>query len=465
MDKNSIAQTEVINYQKAILNLIRSGCEGEELREKLEDYHDYDIAEAVKELTKDERDSLLRVIGAEKAADILAYLTDAGEYLREVELDTIADMIESMDADDAKDVLDELSEDVRSEVMELIEDEGIKEDIELLTSYSPDVFGGRMSTNYISIKSSLDIKGAMRALVAMAAENDNIQKIFVTDEAGVFCGAIDLAELIIARSSNSLDELIHPAFPFVYDTEEIDESIERVRAYEEPLIPVLREDGILVGVITSNDIAELVDESIADDYAKLAALGTEEESGEKLAKSLGKRLPWLIILLFLGLVVSAVVGIFEGVVAELPMIVAFQSLILGMAGNVGTQSLAVTVRSLVGGERLGILDRLGIVFKETRVALLLGAVMGLVSTAIVWGYLALSGYDAIFSLSVGGCVGGAMCFAMMISGMTGAAIPLALHQAGVDPAVASGPLITTINDLVAVVSYYGLAWATLSLIL
>lgn len=466
MEKRAIMQNEERGYGGEVLALIRSGCTDDELRTRLGDYHEYDIASAVAELTREERDALLEVIGHEAAADILAYLEDAGEYLAEIEPDTIADMIESMDADDALEVLDDLEENVRQEVMGLIEDEEVREDIELLSSYPDDVFGSRMSTNFISIERGLDIKGAMRTLVAMAAENDNIHKIFVLDADGSFYGAIDLAELIIARSGDELEGLIHTAFPFVYDTERVDDNIERVRAYSEDLIPVIREsDRALVGVITSSDITELVDESIGDDYAKLAALGAEEEGGERLSRSLGKRLPWLIILLFLGLAVSAVVGVFEGIVAELPMIVAFQSLILGMAGNVGTQSLAVTVRSLAGGERIGIKESLGIVLKETRTALLCGAAMGIISTAIVWGYLAIGGGEPMFSLAVGGCVGGAMCFAMMISGMTGALIPLTLHRAGADPAVASGPLITTINDLVAVVSYYGLAWLSLSSIL
>ena len=171
-----------------------------------------------------------------------------------------------------------------------------------------------------------------------------------------------------------------------------------------------------------------------------------------------KRIPWLIILLFLGLAVSAVVGMFEGVVAELPAIVAFQSLILGMAGNVGTQSLAVTVRAL-GQDSAG--TRIKMILKETRVALLNGIIVGLISFAIVSLYLLLGSGGTEFALSVAGCVGGAMCFAMMVSGFTGAVIPITLYRLGFDPAVASGPLITTVNDLVAVLSYYGLAWALL----
>ena len=228
------------------------------------------------------------------------------------------------------------------------------------------------------------------------------------------------------------------------------------------MIPVLTENvKKLVGVITASSVAELVDEMVGDDYAKLAALGSEMEEGEGLFASLKKRIPWLIILLFLGLAVSAVVDLFEGVIAELPMIVSFQSLILGMAGNVGTQSLAVTVRSLGADTTLTFKTRIKMILKETRVSLFNGLIVGLISFAIVAVYLLFTAHDIAFALPVAGCVGGAMCFAMMISGFTGAAIPLSLHHIGIDPAVASGPLITTVNDLVAVISYYGLAWALL----
>ena len=161
----------------------------------------------------------------------------------------------------------------------------------------------------------------------------------------------------------------------------------------------------------------------------------------------------------MGLAVSAVVGLFEKVVDALPMIVAFQSLILGMAGNVGTQSLAVTVRSLGLNEENGIKENLILIAKETRIALLNGLLIGIISFLTVGIYLVAVGngsYD--FALSAAACVGSAMCFAMTISGFTGATIPICLYRLGVDPAVASGPLITTVNDLVAVISYYGLAW-------
>ena len=462
MKKQNFFEAEERDHRADILDIIRSGKADDEVRLLLEDYHDNDIASVLEELTSEEKDRLLRVLGNEGMSAVVTFLEDAGDYLSTLDADRAADIIEQMDADEALEALEDLDDDVKLEVLGLIEDE-IKEDIELLDSYSDDEFGSMMSTNYISVRRDISIKQAMRILIAEAAENDNIHTIFASKEDGSFYGAIDLKELIIARSDTPLEDLIYTSFPYVYDTDSISENIEHLRGYSEDLIPVISsKDNSLLGVITSMDILEIVDKEMGDDYAKLAALSSEEERDEGLLASMKKRVPWLIILLFLGLGVSAVVGLFESVVEELPMIVAFQSLILGMAGNVGTQSLAVTVRALGGGESFGVKKQLLIIGKETRVALLNGLALGLFSFAIVGGYLVLlGGHSPAVAFTTAGCVGAALWFAMTISGFTGAAIPRCFYRLGIDPAVASGPLITTVNDLVAVVSYYGLAWALL----
>ena len=461
-EKYEISQKER-SYRSQILNIIRSDLDDVKMREELGEYHENDIADAFEELSADERERLLSLLGSEMISGIVSYLDDAGEYLSELDADDAAEIIENMDADDAVEALDELDEETRSEILERIEDGEIKEEIELIDSYDDSEFGSRMSTNFIAVKRNFTIKETMKALVEEAAENDNIYTIFVVNEDDSFYGAIDLKDLIVARSNVELETLIYNTFPFVYDKDIISENIERLRSYSENLIPVISsKNKALLGVITSTDIIELVDEEMGDDYAKLAALSAEEEPDESLFESMKKRVPWLIALLFMGLAVSAVVGLFEGVVDALPMIVSFQSLILGMAGNVGTQSLAVTVRALGSSEENSLKEQLVTIFKEIRIALLNGLVLGGISFVIVSAYLfAFGAYGAAFVLSAAGCVGLAMCFAMAISGLTGAAIPICLYRLGVDPAVASGPLITTVNDLVAVLSYYGLAWALL----
>ena len=217
----------------------------------------------------------------------------------------------------------------------------------------------------------------------------------------------------------------------------------------------------ILGVITSQDIIEVVDDEMGEDYARLAGLIAEEDLKEPLKDSMKKRLPWLLILLLLGMCVSSVVGIFETVVAQLTIIMSFQSLILSMAGNVGTQSLAVTIR-VVMDESLTGKQKVRLVLKEMKVGLSNGIIVGAISFLIIGLYIVvLKGREPSFAYAVSGCIGLAMVLAMVISGAMGTFVPLFFKKIKIDPAVASGPLITTMNDLVGVVAYYGLSWLLL----
>ncbi len=200
---------------------------------------------------------------------------------------------------------------------------------------------------------------------------------------------------------------------------------------------------------------------MGDDYAKLGGLTAEEDLEEKTTESVKKRLPWLIILLFLGMGVSTVVGMFESVVAVLPIVMCFQSLILDMAGNVGTQSLAVTIRVLMD-ENLTGTQKFKLVAKEMKVGFFNGFILGVMAFLFLGMYIHfLKQYSLGYSLLVSGCVGVALIGAMVVSSMVGTLIPMFFKKIKVDPAVASGPLITTVNDLVAIVVYYGLAMVVL----
>jgi len=283
----------------------------------------------------------------------------------------------------------------------------------------------------------------------------------VVTESQKFYGAIDLKDLIIARQDKSLEDLVATSYPYVYAEEDIDDCIEELKAYSEDSIPVLDNDNRLLGVITSSNIIDLVDDEMGEDYAMLAGLTAEEDLKEPLKESMKKRMPWLIVLLGLGMVVSSVVGVFENVVTQLPIIMAFQSLILDMAGNVGTQSLAVTIRVLMDESLTG-KQKLELVFKEMRIGLCNGALLGILSFALIGLYIYFfKGKTLVFAYAVSGCIGVALLLAMLISSAVGTCIPLFFKKVGVDPAVASGPLITTVNDLVAVVTYYGLGWVFL----
>ncbi len=217
----------------------------------------------------------------------------------------------------------------------------------------------------------------------------------------------------------------------------------------------------IIGIITAQDVVEAVDDELGEDYAKLAGLSSEEDLKETTKESMKKRLPWLIILLFLGMGVSTVVGAFEGVVAVLPVVICFQSLILDMAGNVGTQSLAVTIRVLMD-ENLNSKDKLHLVLKEMKVGFCNGALLGVLALVCLGIYIALfKGYSLGNAILISSCVGISLLVAIIISSLVGTLVPIFFNKINVDPAVASGPLITTVNDLIAVITYYGLAWVFL----
>ena len=316
-------------------------------------------------------------------------------------------------------------------------------------------------TNYICIRKDMTIRQAMSELVKQAGENDNISTLYVVDENDKFYGAIDLKDLIIARAEDSLEKLIARSYPYVTDHEKISDCIDRIVDYAERSLPVLNDAGELVGIITSADVVELVDDEMGDDYAKLGGLTGEEDLNEGVFESVKKRLPWLVALLFLGMLVSSVVGAFESVVAVLPIVICFQSMVLDMAGNVGTQSLAVTIRVLVD-ENLTTSKKLHLLWKEMRVGLVNGALLAVMALGFLGCYIHFFkayAWGQAFLLS--GCVGFSLIVAMVISSLVGTVIPMLFHKIHIDPAVASGPLITTINDLVAVVVYYGLAMIVL----
>lgn len=448
--------TETNHYVEEMITLIQSNAGEEEIREELDNYHENDIADVLEQLPPDLRRRLYRILGLARMSEVFTYLDDASEYLSEIGLDRAADVLEQMDADDAVDVLEDVDEEVREALIARM-DADAQEDIQLISSYDEDEIGSRMTTNYIFIRHDCTVKQAMRELIRQAEENDNINTIYVEDADGKYYGAIDLKDLITAREYTELEDIISTSYPSLDAREKVSGCIERLKDYAEDSIPVLSEQGEIIGVITSEDIVEAIDDEMGDDYAKLAGLTSEEDLNETLPQSMKKRLPWLLLLMFLGMGVSTVVGVFEDVVAKFALIVSFQSLILDMAGNVGTQSLAVTIRVLMD-ENISAGQKVRFVLKEVRVGFMNGLLLGAIGCAAVGLYVwLLKGKNITYAFAISGCVGISLVAAMVISSLVGTLIPMFFHKIKIDPAVASGPLITTINDLVAVVTYYGLS--------
>ena len=267
-------EKRVQDYGKEILNVVRSNVSPAVLAKRLQDFHENDLADVLEELSVVERCKLYRVLDMDMLSDIFEYTDEdtVVKYLEEMEVKKAAAILSKMETNVLADVLQQFERSKRKILIELLDDK-VRHDIELITSFDDDEIGSRMTTNYIVIHENISVKEAMSQLVTQAAENDNISTIFVINDANR-----------------------------------------------------------LLGVITSANIVDLVDDEMGEDYAKLAGLTAEEDLQEPLKESMKKRMPWLIILLGLGMVVSSVVGIFEKVVTNLPIIMCFQSLILDSGG-------------------------------------------------------------------------------------------------------------------------------------
>ncbi len=462
MSKNNIINVSVntnvplIDFSTKITEIIRSNLAPGKMQEKIRKYHEKDVALTLAQLTKEECQRLFHVLSAEDIANILECAENNILYFELLSIRQKTDVLSFMEVSAAVELLQNLTKEERTSLLDLMRSD-VRAEIRLVSSFDEDDIGSKMSTNFITILNTSTIKTAMSQLIQQASENDNISVLYVVDEEKTFCGAIDLKDLIITREGTPLSEIIIFSYPYLYARMDIEDCIPFLRNYSESSIPVLDDNNKLVGVVTAEDFIEILGDELNDDYAKLAGLSSEEDLVEPIYQSVKKRIPWLCLLLVMGLGVSATVGLFESIVAQLPVIMSFQSLVLDMAGNVGTQSLAVAVRVLMDTQ-ISSRQKAALVWKEMRIGLLNGTLLGVLSFLSVGIYLFAKGNTATFAFAISGCLGIAMIIAMATSALSGTVIPIFFKKIGIDPAVASGPLITTVNDLVAVVTYYGLSW-------
>ena len=459
------------NYNLEITKILNSELSKEEKKNLLMQYHENDIAQILDELNDEERKVIYEILGDEYFGEVLLYTEDIEEIVEDLEPEVIADIIETMDADDAVDILDELDEQTRKEVVELIEDEEVAEDIKTISGYDEDVIGRQMTNNYITVTTKDTIKSAMKTVVGQASENDNVSYIYVLDENEVYYGVIELRDLIIARANDQLDSIVKKNYPYFIDTDKVEEKIAEIRDYGLDSYPVINSQGNLVGVITHDDILEATYEEFEEDYAKLAGITEEEDLNESVFKSIKKRLPWLIVLLVLGLLQSFLMTGFEVVVSALPIIVFFQTLVLGMSGNTGTQSLAVTIRN-ISNSNMDKKQVFKLLFKELRVGFCNGLMLGLLAGAFVFVFLWITNqgvtsetFVLLEAFKASLIVGSSLIISMTLSSMVGALIPIFFKKIRIDPAVASGPFITTVNDLTSLVVYYLLSAILFSVML
>ena len=451
------------DYLQEIEEILSSSLSDQEKKEKLSQYHETDIADVLDKLEPEEQSKLHKILGDEFFGDVILHAEDIGDVVENMSAEDAADIIEQMDADDAIDVLEELDDDKREEIVKLMDQEAV-EDIKAIAQYDEDELGSKMTNNFITILNTDTVTSAMKKVIAQAAENDNVSTIYVLDSDDKLYGELELRDLIIARKDTDLSKIIKTNYPYYLPTAKVDDTLPELKEYSLDSYPIVDEELHLIGVITLEDIVEVLNEESGDDYVKLAGITEEEDIDESVVKSVTKRIPWLVVLLVLGLIQSIAMSGFEAVVAALPLIIFFQTLVLDMAGNAGTQSLAVTIR-LIATQEVEKRKIFKAIFKEIRVGMTNGLILASLSFGVVLLYLYLANkgirLDTTFeigdALKGAGIVALALFTAMTLSSFIGTIIPILFLKIKVDPAVASGPFITTINDVVAMLIYYGLA--------
>lgn len=356
------------------------------IKSLLSKYHDYDIASTFQILSDQKRQKLYKSLPSQKLSDIFAYLEDPKEYFDELDEEKTAEIISLMDTVDAVDVLKKLNEDERENILELIDDESAEE-IDTLSQYEEETIGSIISTNYITINRNDTIKGAMKKMVLEAAENDNIFILYVWNDDGTLYGAVNLKDLIIARADSNFEDIIKTNYPILHVNDLIEDKIYKIVEYDLDIIPVLDENEVLVGVIESDNILDAYQEEVHEDYAKFAGLTEEADVEDNIWTTIKKRIPWLIVLLFLSFIVSFMISGFENIIITIPVMVFFQSMLLSMSGNVGTQSLAVTITGLNDPQQLKWKRILG---KKLLTGVLLGLLVSIISFISVFAFIAIT---------------------------------------------------------------------------
>ena len=317
------------DYEAAIVDAVRTSTAPRLLAMQLENYHAGDIADAFFRLTLPEREKLYRILKTDTLSEILEYLDEEERirFINELTLRKAAAVLNRLEPDQTGDLIQSLVPEKQALLMELLDSE-MRADIALIDSYDEDLIGSRMTTNFVEVPRDVTVKEAMNLLVKQAADNDNITTIYSYGNDHMYAGAVDLKDLIIARNDTPLEDILVASYPYVYGSDAVETVIDDLRDYNEDSIPVLGSDNRVLGVITTQSLLEALDQEMGEDYARFAGLMAEEDLEETLFVSLKKRLPWLLFLLALGLIVSWVVSLFEGVVAQIPLVLAFQSLIL-----------------------------------------------------------------------------------------------------------------------------------------
>jgi magnesium transporter len=411
--------------------------------------HPADLAEILEDLPLADASGIFNaIVDHAMAADVFSQLSPAlcKQVLAETPLEKLAGVLKHLPPDDLADLIGDLPDDQRGHLMALL-DVASKKEVESLLKYDPSSAGGIMTTDYFSLPQTLTVEEAIENIRG----RENVEMIFylyLTDDQQRLVGVVSLRQLLLANPGTPLHAIMNRSvLKVTTDTEETRVAM-LVDKYRILAIPVVDSQDVLVGMVTVDDVIDVMEEETTRDMLKMAGTSESEIFTQSAFKIAGIRLPWLFASFIGGIGATMVIGQYEDMLAQIVILSAFVPIIIGMAGNVGVQSATVAVRGLATGA-VNTRDTMRLVFKELRVGLLLGAFYGVI--------LALFGYLVYDSIQLGQTVGLTILVNMTCAAILAVVLPMIFERLKVDPAVATGPFVTTAIDVLGVLNYFLIA--------
>ena len=428
-----------------------SNKKNKEIKKKVNEIHYADLAEIINELNFQESIYLIKLIDSDKTSDVL---TELDEDVREKILERLSEKeiaveIKELDSDDAADILSELSDEKQEKVISLIKDENITDNIRELLNYEEDSAGGLMAKELISVNENWSVLTCLREIRKQAKDITRVHSIYVLNKKKVLIGRLSLKDLITSPSKSKIKEIYIPKVDFVNVNDSADEVAKLMSKYDLEAIPVVNDKTELLGRITIDDIVDYIKDEAEEDYLLAAGISNDVEADDSILELTKARLPWLILGLFGGLGSVFILESFENIMAtkELRALFFYTPLIAAMAGNVGVQSSAIVVQGLANDQIKGsLISRL---IKEISLTLLNGIILSLI--IIVFGLLINQSLDMSITISV------SMILVIIVAALIGTSVPIILEKFGIDPAIATGPFITTGNDVVGILLFFYIA--------
>ena len=428
------------------------------LKKKLYQSRSFEIADILETCESSEKIRIFQLLDAAKQARVFAYIEkdEAYELLKELDYTIKKNILNNLETDDLKDFLMDYNNDELSWIIPLLSDKR-KVQMKALLNYTEETAGSIMSLEFLSITLGLSVKDATTIVISNMKESDYVDTIYVITEEGKLHGTLDLKELIIARKTDDLNALINDDYVYAHVEEDIDFVIEKVRNYDIKAIPILGDNGIMLGIITADDILSELSESHDEDYNQLAMVNNFNED-DSIGRRVIKRLPWLMVSVVLNFLIATFISGFQEVLEAILVLTFFQAMILGMAGNIGTQSLAATILGLNSKEITPGKKTKKHIKRELFVSITNSLLLGIFAFVVVFlFFLVFKTDNEIPTWMVALTVGISIFVALTGSALVSVFVPLFFNKVKIDPAAASGPIITTFNDIFALLVYFGTA--------